>query len=670
MALFMGTNKIYVFVVVLAFVLFLTACASSESAAAASYIPISSAPQALSNPQEACCHTSAANRAVFDLLDFDDRQEFEFARRGLIAVPESLEIYDDDGNLVWSISAFDFVVDTDSPDTANPSLWRHTQLNQIHGLFEVTEGIYQVRGFCCANLTLIEGDSGWIVFDPLKTVETAQAALEFANSHLGERPVVAVVISHSHVDHFGGIRGVVDEADVLSGNVPIIVPYGFERYAISENVYAGTAMGRRAQFMYGMGLEPGPQGRLAIGIGLGVPSGGTISFITPTDPIMETGDIREIDGVKMIFQMTPGTEAPAAMNTWFPDHSALWMAENCSGTMHNLYTIRGAQIRDGNAWAYHIMESISLYGAEAEVLFQAHNWPRWGNDHIIDYMVNTAAIYKFINDQVLMYINQGFTSSEIARMIRLPDALERLWYTRPYYGTLQHNARAVYQRFMGWYDGNPVNLHPLPPSEFATRLVEYLGCTDNVMELARRDFEAGYFQWVAQITNILVFADPTNTEARLLCADALEQLAFQAESGIWRAAYLTGAMELRHGVQRNVPSTGRSGDMLRAMTPVMVFDFLGIRVNSNAAQDLNFRANINIGGDGYLLTMRRGVLLYQRNAFDPSADVTITLPTGAAWLLLSPEGLEYAEIEGDRGVFAAMYGFLAEFDPWFNIVEP
>lgn len=615
----------------------------------------------------ACCHTAAINRGFYALLDFDDHEEFYFARRGFITAPDFDEILDNNGNVVWSFRAFDFVVDTDAPDTANPSLWRHTQLNQIHGLFQVTEGIYQVRGFCITNLTLVAGDTGWIVFDPLKSTETARAALDFANYHLGERPVVAVVISHTHVDHFGGIRGVINEDD----NVPIIVPEGFERYAVSENIYAGTAMGRRAQFMYGMFVPPGPYGMLGIGLGVAIPHG-TISYLPPNDWITYTGEVRVIDGIEMVFQMTPGTEAPAEMNTWFPAHRALWMAENCTGTMHNLYTLRGAQIRDGNLWAYHIMGTISLYGREAEVLFQSHNWPRWGNDHIIDYMLNTAAIYKFINDQVLMYINQGFTSSEIAHMIRLPYDLERLWYTRPYYGTLQHNARAVYQKFMGWYDGNPVNLHPLPPSEFATRLVEYLGCVDRVMELARRDFEAGYFQWVAQITNILVFADPTNIEARLLCADALEQLAFQAESGVWRAVYLTGAMELRYGV-RPLAGAGGNQDVIRAMTPTMVFDYLGIRINSNAAQDLNFTANVNlIGGKEYLLTIRSGVLLYQQNAGNPDADVVLTLPLQAVWLLLDPAGLDsgYIQYEGDRALWNELYGFMAEFDPWFNIMEP
>ncbi|MCL2222301.1 MAG: MBL fold metallo-hydrolase [Oscillospiraceae bacterium] len=619
-------------------------------------------------PMGACCHTADINRAVLDLLDFSDEQEFEFARRGLIAIPDFREILDDDGNVVWSFAAFDFVVDTLAPDTANPSLWRHTQLNQIHGLFEVTEGIYQVRGFCCANLTLIAGENGWIIFDPLKSIETARTALAFANEHLGERSVSAVVISHTHVDHFGGIRGVISEENIET--TPIIVPEHFERYAVSENVYAGVAMGRRAFYMYGMGIVPGPMGRLAIGIGLGVPHG-TISYLPPNDWITYTGEVRVVDGIEMVFQMTPGTEAPAAMNTWFPAKNALWMAENCSGTMHNLYTLRGAQVRDGNAWAYHLMESVTLFAADADVLFAAHNWPRWGNGHISEYLINTAAIYKFINDQTLLYINQGFTSGEIAHMIRLPESLEQLWYTRPYYGTLQHNSRAVYQRFMGWYDGNPVNLHPLPPSEFAERMVEYLGCVDRVMELAWRDFERGYFQWVAQITNILVFADPTNMEARLLCAAALEQLGYQAESGIWRAAYLTGAMELRYGVYPT--DNNASGDLVRAMQPTMVFDYLGIRINSVAAGDLNFRANVNlIGGGEYLLTMRAGVLLYQRNTQAVDADVTLTLPVQLVWTLLAPEGLgsDHIEIEGNKELFASMYQFMGEFDSWFNIIEP
>ena len=494
-------------------------------------------------PKGATDITAEANQSVYDQLDFDDTQEQEFAERGLIAKPDSLEITDEEGNVVWSQDDYDFLDETEeAPDTANPSLWRHTGLNHNYGLFEVADGIYQVRGYDISNITFIEGDTGWIVFDPLMTYETAAAAKAFVDQELGKRPVRAVVYSHSHADHFGGVRGIVSEEDVENGSVQIIAPDGFEEHAVSENINAGTAMNRRANYQYGRFLDKGAEGTLDVGIGL-TPSVGTVTYISPTDIITSTGETRIIDGVTMEFQMTPGTEAPAEMNTWFPDFNALWMAENCSGTMHNLYTLRGAEVRDGNAWANYIMESLALYGEEAEVVFQAHNWPHWGNDVIEEYMTNTAAVYKFINDQTLFYINQGYTADEIADMIELPDDLKKVWYTRQYYGTLTHNVKAVCQKYMGWYDANPVHLDELAPGEYAEKLVEYLGDTDRVLKMAQQDFEDGEYQWVAEITNALVYADPDNTDARYLCADALEQLGYQAESGPWRNAYLTAALD-------------------------------------------------------------------------------------------------------------------------------
>ena len=613
--------------------------------------------------------TAEINRSFYELLDFENTQEFEFATRGLLAAPEQLEIHNADGRIIWSQKAFEFLRDREAPDTANPSLWRNTQLNHNYGLFKVTDGIYQVRGYDITNLTLIEGETGWIIFDPMTNIETAHAALKLANETLGERPVTGIVYSHTHADHFGGVRGIINEAEIAERNVPIVAPDGFEKYAISENVYAGSAMQRRSVYQFGRTLSPGECCRLGVGLGVGTPEG-TGSYIPPNFIITETGQTVVVDGVTMEFQLTPGTEAPAEMNTWFPEMKALWLAENCNATMHNLYTLRGAQIRDGNAWAMYIMEAISLYG-EAEVAFMSHNWPRWGNEVIIDYLINSAAMYKFINDQTLMFINQGFTSNEIAHMIKLPADLEQVWYTRPYYGTLQHNSKAVYQKYMGWYDANPVNLHPLTPSDHAKKMVEYLGDTGRVMEMALRDFENGEYQWVAEITKILIYADPTNTQARYLCADALEQLGYQAESGKWRSVYLTGAKELREGVTPLVST--RSGDMLRSMTPIMIFDYLGIRIDSVKAQDVNLRINVNVLGDAsYLLTMRSGVLLYQINASADDADVTITLPRPAVALLATPDILtnENVNIAGDREAFASLYGFMVQFDPDFNIIEP
>lgn len=410
--------------------------------------------------KDATQHTVEVNSALYSKLDFEDTSEYENATKGLIAAPETLELKDADGNIVWSQKAYSFVDNYEkAPDTVNPSLWENTKNNHAYGLFEVVEGIYQVRGYDMANLTVIEGETGWIVFDPLMGVECSAAAMQLVNDNLGERPVKAVIISHSHVDHYGGIAGVISSEEtaektisfaeqLASGKIPVIVPEGFEKHAVEENVYAGKAMGRRANYQYGVMLDPGETGKLAIGIGMGQ-STGTGSYISPTYEVKETGEPLVIDGIEMEFQLTPGTEAPSEMNTWFPQFKALWVAENCTGTLHNLYTLRGAQIRDGSAWAKYIMETISLYGSEAEVTFQSHNWPHWGNETVNKYLMDNASIYQFINDQTLTYINQGYTADEISNMIRLPEELEKVWYTRQYYGTLKHNSQAVYQKYMG-----------------------------------------------------------------------------------------------------------------------------------------------------------------------------------------------------------------------------
>ena len=567
--------------------------------------------------------TMEANQQVYALLDFNDTSEYENATKGLIAAPDTLDIYDENGKLVWSQNAYGFL-EQEAPDTANPSLWRDTQLNHIYGLFEVTDGIYQVRGYDMSNVTFIEGDTGWIVVAPLMSVECAQAALALVEENLGERPVHAVIYSHSHIDHFGGVKGIVSEDDVLSGKVQIIAPEGFEEYAVSENIYAGTAMGRRASYQYGTLLEAGDTGTLCIGIGMGQSKGST-SYISPTMEITRTGETHIIDGVEIEFQLTPGTEAPSEMNFWLDQKNALWMAENCTGTMHNLYTLRGAQVRDGNAWAKYIMESLSLYGDQTEVVFQSHNWPHWGNEAIREYLINTAAAYKFINDQTLLYINMGYTETEIANMIKLPEDLEKVWYTRQYYGTVAHNAKAVYEKYMGWYDANPVHLAELTPTDYATKLVSYLGDTDAVLAMAKADYDKGEYQWVAEITNTLVYADPANIEARYLCADALEQLGYQAESGPWRNAYLSAAQELRFGTNTDSSTRGNStGDTISHMTTEMILDYIGILVDNEKITDLSFTANIILPDENYVMRVKNGIVLYQKDCLEDDAEVVWT----------------------------------------------
>lgn len=635
--------------------------------------------------------TVKINSEVYSLLDFDDKTEWEFANKGLIDAPEKLEIKDSEGNVVWSQEAYAFLEDYDkAPDTVNPSLWENSKNNHAYGLFEVTDGIYQVRGYDMANLTLIESDNGWIVFDPLMSVECTKAAMELAEKNLGKRDIKAVIISHSHVDHFGGIGGVISADEVAdvnlslseqlaSGKIPVIVPEGFEAHAVSENIYAGVAMQRRAAYQYGVYLAPSIKSTLAMGIGMGQ-STGTLSYISPSYEIKETGESYVIDGVKLEFQMTPGTEAPAEMNTWLPDKKALWVAENCTGTLHNLYTLRGAQIRDGSAWAKYICETIALYGAEAEVTFQSHNWPHWGNEVLNEYLENTAAVYQYINDKTLEYINQGYTSDEISNMIELPKEHAKNWYTRQYYGTVAHNSKAVYQKYMGWYDANPVNLNPLTPSESAKKWVEYLGDTDRVLEMAKADYDKGEYQWVAEITNVIVYAEPDNTAARLLCADALEQLGYQAESGTWRNAYLTAAYELRDLREPDGEISIQSGVMLANISADNIFDYIGIALDKEAMADKDITVNVVLTdlNRQYMLKFKNGVLLKYEGTLSDEADVTIKTVRKALLLMMGGSFEQFSEkavIEGDKEQLKLIMSNLNRLsienaDRFFNIIEP
>ena len=635
-------------------------------------------------------YTVQVNSAVYSLLDFTDTSEYENATRGLIDAPEVLELKDADGNVVWSQAAYSFLDDYEkAPDTVNPSLWENTRNNHAYGLFEVCEGIYQVRGYDMSNLTVVKGDTGWILFDPLMSVECSQAAMQLIEKNLGSYPIKAVIISHPHADHFGGILGVMTaeaaadsslsiQEQIASGKIPVIVPEGFAEHAIAENVYAGKAMTRRANYQYGVLLEPGVTGTLAQGIGMGQ-STGTVSYLAPTYEVTTTGETLTIDGVEMEFQMTPGTEAPAEMNTWFPQFKALWVAENCTGTLHNLYTLRGAQVRDGAAWAGYITEAITRYGDEAEVVFQSHNWPHWGNDVLNEYLVNTAAVYKFINDQTLTYINLGYTSDEISNIIELPEPLEKVWYTRQYYGTLSHNSKAVYQKYMGWYDANPVNLDPLTPSESAAKWMEYLGDVDEVLRMAKADFDAGEYRWVAEVTNTIVYADPTNEAARLLCADALEQLGYQSESGPWRNAYLTAALELRHGNQAmNASQTKGGANILMQMTPTMFFDYMAIMMDKHGLEAYDFTINVNLPdvGEQHVLHIKNGVLLVYENTRREDADVSLTCPKNALFYILqnNTEGLSALPMEGNVDLIFLLAENMNQFplvgiNP-FNIIEP
>lgn len=630
--------------------------------------------------------TKQINEDVYQVLDFDDTQEEEFAKKGFITAPDSLQITDDDGNVVWNMDNYDFVRDADSPDSANPSLWRNTKSNANYGLFQVSDDIYQVRGYDLSNMTFVRTDNGWIIMDCLASSDTAKAALELFKSEMGDIHIVAVIISHAHIDHYGGIQGVLTQDEladsslsldeqIASGKTAIIVPDGFENAVMSENVFAGTAMKRRSLYQYGSVIQPGEQGRLSVGIGLAV-SQGEVGYLSPTFNVTEEVFETTIDGVKVIFQLTPDTESPAEMNTYFPDKKALWLAENCTASMHNIYTLRGAEVRDANSWARYITEAQSLFGKDAEVVFQSHNWPHWGNNVIQEYMTNTAAVYKFMHDQTLLYINQGYTSTEIANMIELPEALNKVWYTRQYYGTLKHNVKAIYQKYMGWYDANPVHLDELEPTEYAKKLVEYLGDADKVLEMAKSDYEKGEYQWVAQITNTLVYADPENEQAKYLCADALEQLGYQAESGAWRNAYLVAASELRNGTDMYPPSavTG-SGSTAQQMDMQTTLDYMGIMLDSTKLADKSFTINLQVTNDqNYLLKVHHGVLLYYPDEQDENADITITTKKAGilAIAACNEDGISklIESVEGDQELYKAFCESMTPLSLYFNIIEP
>lgn len=642
---------------------------------------------ALNNEKKAATKiTEELNAEVYRLLDFNDKQEGEFANRGFITAPDSLVIKTENGAPVWSQDAYDFVRgDKEAPAEANPGLWRNTQYNALYGLFKVTDDIYQVRGYDISNITFVRSRNGWIIMDCGSSKYTASEALKLFRSEMGDARIVAIIISHAHVDHYGGIEGLISaenvadsklplDEQIASGKTAIIVPQGFANAVMSENVFVGTAMKRRAFFQYGSMLPYDEKGRLSVGIGLTAVQNG-VGYIAPSYEVTESVCEMTIDGVKAVFQLTLGTESPAEMNTYFPDMKALWMAENCTGTLHNLYTLRGAEVRDANGWARYITEAQSLF-PDAEVVFQSHNWPHWGKEVVSEYMTNTAAVYKFIHDQTLLYINKGYTSTEIASMIKLPEDLEKVWYTRQYYGTLKHNVKAVYQKYMGWYDANPIHLDELEPSEYAKKLVEYLGDTSKVLEMARKDFEKGEYQWVAQITNTLVYADPSNRDARYLCADALEQLGYQAESGAWRNAYLVAAYELRNGTDA-YPKTAQTGvgSTAQGMDAQTMLDYMGIVMDTEKLGSRSFTIQLKLtDGDNYLLKIHHGVLLYYKDTLSEDADLTLSMPRVG---ILAITGKNQENIDklvkvekGDAELFRALCDSMTAFDLYFNIIEP
>lgn len=534
------------------------------------------------SPKPATSITARLNAEAAGLPFLHDDPEAERVARGLVARPSSNQIAHEGGWNVWDLDDYAFL-DGDAPPEVHPSLWRQAKLNREAGLYEVAPGFWQVRGLDLANLTVVDGERGRIVIDPLTSTQTAAAALALVNRHLGDRPVTAVIHTHSHVDHFGGVRGVVHPDRVASGEVPVIAPSGFLEAAVSENVVAGVAMTRRASYMYGPLLPKGPRGHVDAGLGKGIPLLADQGLIAPTIEISETGTEMTVDGVRIVFQMTPDTEAPAEMNFWFPDHRVLCMAENCTCTLHNVYTPRGTPVRDALAWSRYVQEALDRWGDEADVLFATHHWPCWGRDEIRRHLEGQRDAYRFIHDQTLRLANHGFTSREIAEELRLPDALAAEPRLREYYGTVSHNAKAVYQRYLGWFDANPANLNPHPPAEAGRRYVEFMGGADAVLERARASFDEGDYRWVAEVVGHVVFSEPGNMAARALQADAFEQLGYQSEATPWRDFYLTGAQELRHGHPGGRPGHGPAAETIAAMTAQQLWDSLGVRIDGPAA---------------------------------------------------------------------------------------
>lgn len=614
----------------------------------------------------------SAHREHLKNLPFDDTADYEDTDRGFIAAQQPCVIKAGDGRVVWDNDAYSFLTG-DAPTSVHPSLWRQSTLAAKQGLYEVVEGVYQVRGFDLSNISFIEGDTGVIVIDPLISTETAAGALALYREHRGDRAVTAVIYTHSHVDHFGGVLGVTSQADVDAGKVAVLAPEGFVQHAVQENVYAGTAMTRRATYMYGTLLPIGTQGQVGCGLGQRT-STGEVAMIVPTLDITSTGETHTIDGVEIEFQMAPGTEAPAEMHFYFPRYRALCMAENATHNLHNLLTLRGALVRDPHVWSGYLTEAIDRYADKTDVVFASHHWPTWGRERIVEFLSLQRDLYAYLHDQTLRQLNQGYTGIEIAEHFQMPPALEKAWHAHGYYGSVNHNVKAVYQRYMGWFDGNPGRLWAHPPAALATRYVDAIGGIDRVVELAQRAFDDGDFRWSATLLDHAIFTDESHAGAKQLYADTLEQLAYGAENGPWRNFFLSGAMELRDG-NFGTATQSTSPTLLEQLTPEQMFDTLAISVNGPKAWDLDIAIDLTFldAGTNYRLTLRNGVLVYREVPADEgTANATVKLATRMRLLLVAAGDFTSPglDVSGDNDALQKLLGVLDRPDPNFNIVTP
>src|SRR3984893_11224028 len=629
-------------------------------------------------PKQASASVVAQHAATLKALPFSDTRDFDEAARGFLGTIDNAKIASAQGRVVWSLEPYDFLSEAEAPPTVDPSLWRQSRLNMNHGLFEVVPGVYQVRGLDIANMTLVEGDKGVIGIDTLTSIEGARAAMELYFEHRGQRPVAAVIFTHTHTDHWGGARGVIDDEMLASGRVPIIAPDLFMEHAVSENVIAGPAMLRRAQYQFGPFLKKGPRGQVDCGLGKSM-AAGSVALLRPTDLIKATGDRRTIDGLEFEFQMAPNSEAPAEMHFFIPRYKLLNLAENCTHNFHNLLPFRGADVRDALAWSKYLSEALQMWGGKADAMCGQHHWPVWGKDRIDSMIRQQRDLYKFAHDQTIRLMNHGLTATEIAETIKLPASLEGAWHARGYYGHIRHNAKAIYQKYLGWYDANPVNLGPLPPVEAGKKYVEYMGGADGVLARALQDFARGEFRFVAQAVSHLVFAEPDHQSARALLADALEQLGYAAESATWRNAYLFGAQELRMGMPKAPPRPPVPRETLAALRTEQLWDVLGVRLNGPRAEGKHIVLNWSFTdtSESFVLTLENCALTYVAGALAAAADASFTLPRGALDEVIVkqtsfPEAVASGRIKftGNATRLAEWMALMDEFPRMFEIVEP